>query len=105
MTTPLFPFDQPDYDVQAIGSVLALSENLGRTICIARVLVENGRVVDLAGLEHGVGLLCAKALDLPADAGRIARDHLLTLLAETAALTVALQQHSDPDARPNFRSG
>ncbi len=56
-----------------------MSEELARTICIARALVEHGRTVDLAGLDRGVGLLCAKTLDLAPEAGRTARPHLVSL--------------------------
>jgi hypothetical protein len=92
MTSPvLFPFDHTDYDAVASQAVIAMSEELGRTICVARVLVEHGRTIDLAGLDRGVGLLCAKALDLPQDAGRKIRAHLIVLLEEADSLTEALQ--------------
>ena len=102
MTTPLAPAEcadssEPsDFEAQAIHTVVALSEGLGRTICIARALVENGRTIDLTGLDNGVGLLCAKALDLPAEAGRTVRHHLLGVLAEVDALTAALQTYGKP---------
>ena len=72
-----------------------MGEGLARTICIARILVEHGRTVDLAGLDRGVGLLCAKALDLPVEAGRTIRSHLAALLAEADVLAEALRSHTE----------
>ena len=91
----LFPFDHDTYDAAAGEAVVAMSEELGRTICVARVLVQHGRTVDLNGLDRGIGLLCAKALDLPSDAGRTVRPHLLILLAEADGLTAALHAQAD----------
>ena len=92
MTTPgTPPFDYDKFDAEAAQAVIAMGDGLARTICIARVLVENGRTIDLAGLDRGVGLLCAKALDLPAEIGRSVRPNLIALIAEVDRLTVALQ--------------
>ena len=87
----LFPFDNAEYDAAAMRAVIAMSEDLARTVCIARALVDHGRTVDLAGLDRGVGLLCAKALDLPPASGRLLRPHLLALLAQADSLTEALR--------------
>ena len=87
----LFPFDNDEFEAAAHQAVIALSEDLARTICVARVLVEHGRTIDLAGLDRGVGLLCAKALDLQPAAGRNVRPHLLSLLAQADSLTEALR--------------
>ena len=95
MTAPgLFPFDHAGYDAQAAQAVIAMGEGLARTICIARILVEHGRTVDLIGLDRGVGLLCAKALDLPLEAGRAIRPHLAALLDEANTLTEALRSQA-----------
>ena len=45
--------------------VRALADELLHTIRIACALAESNRRVDLDGLEHRVGALCAQALDLP----------------------------------------
>lgn len=45
--------------------ILALSDQTMRVISIAAALAESARPVDLDGLQDQVGLLCAKALDLP----------------------------------------
>ena len=89
--TGLIDFDHSEYDAAALRTAVGMSEGLARTICIARVLVENGRVVDMAGLDRGVGLLCAKALDLPLEAGRSLLPQLVALLKAVDELTEALQ--------------
>ncbi len=90
----LFAFDSSDYEATAVKAAVNMAEGLARTICIARLLVENGRTVDMAGLDRGVGLLCAKALDLPPDAGRGLRPQLLMVLAEANQLTEALRNQA-----------
>jgi hypothetical protein len=68
----------------------AFADDVTQTLGVARGLVEVGRYVDLAGLEDQVGLLCAKALDLPPAEGRVMRGELVALLARVEALSVAL---------------
>ena len=89
--TGLINFDHAGFDAAALRTAIGMSEGLARTICIARVLVENGRTVDMAGLDRGIGLLCAKALDLPLESGRELRPHLSALLTVVDQLTEALQ--------------
>lgn len=87
----LISFDHAEFDAAALQTAVGMTEGLARTVCIARVLVENGRTVDMAGLDRGIGLLCAKALDLPAKAGRELRPHLSALLSAVNQLTEALR--------------
>lgn len=87
----LFPFYDAAFDARQIEMVRGMAESLGRTVCIARALLQHGRTLDLAGLDRGVGLLCAKALDLPLEAGRQFRPHLEALLNEADRLTAALR--------------
>jgi hypothetical protein len=68
----------------------AFADGVTQTLGVARGLVEGGRSVDLAGLEDQVGLVCAKALDLPPAEGRTMRGELVALLARVDALSVAL---------------
>ena len=89
--TGLLNFDHAGFDTAALQAATGMSEGLARTVCIARVLVENGRTVEMAGLDRGVGLLCAKALDLPPELGRSLRPQLIALLAAIDQLTEALQ--------------
>ena len=87
-------FDASDYEASAVRAAVGMAEGLARTICIARLLVANGRTVDMTGLDRGVGLLCAKALDLPPEAGRGLRPQLMMVLAEANRLTEALQNQA-----------
>jgi len=48
-----------------LAELLAFADGVTQTLAVARRLIEAGRYVDLTGLEDQVGLLCAKALDLP----------------------------------------
>ena len=89
-----FPFDTAEYDATAVKTAVGMAEGLARTICIARLLVENGRTVDMAGLDRGVGLLCAKALDLPPESGRGLRPLLMMVLTEANKLTEALRNQA-----------
>jgi hypothetical protein len=68
----------------------AFADDVTQTIGVARGLVGAGRHVDLAGLEDQIGLLCAKALDLPPAEGRAIREDLIGMLARVEALSTAL---------------
>jgi hypothetical protein len=92
MTTPGLHLTDPDWDKAALDAVTNLGSALARTVCVARALVDNGRVVDVTGLERGVGLFCAKALDLPYEQGQAVRPHLAALLSEIEGLTAALRR-------------
>jgi hypothetical protein len=67
--------------------LLSLADRLTRTVSVARALVASGRVVDLAGFEDGVGLLCAKTLDLQRDESRVVLPALLELSAQIDRMT------------------
>jgi hypothetical protein len=67
-----------------------------KTIGIACALAESGRAIDLTGLDHQVGLLCAKSLDLPPDEGRCVRPRLIALSGAMEALSRALAAHAVP---------
>ncbi len=58
--------------------LIVMASRLSRTIGIARALAQNGRTVDLTGLDDGIGMLCAQTLDLPTEEGRT----LLPMLAD-----------------------
>ena len=89
--TELFPLSQP-FDAQS--QVLALAEQTYRMVAVANAMVASGRRVDLAGLHHSAGLLCAKALDLhPAETG-FARAEIVRLGAGLDALTASMQARS-----------
>ena len=93
MTTP-FPFaPSQGADPAAEAAVHALAESLSKTIRLSRAFASAGRPVDLSGLESGVGLLCAKALDLSPDRGRLLRSHLVLLRQELDELSHSLRSH------------
>lgn len=81
----------PRHDHDAAGDVASLSKTLHDTVNIAAGLATGGRRVDVAGLDRSVGLLCAKALDLPPTEGRAACALLFSLLNRIDALSVAMQ--------------
>ena len=80
-----------DMDDKAAAAVDALTDNLMGVLGVARALAACGRSVDLAGLNASVGLLCAKALDLPSDHGRRLRPKLALLRNDLDALSTALR--------------
>ena len=92
---PGLPQGPPPFDAaEALASVLL------NALRLARAMAETGRPLDLSGLEEPVGLLCAKALDLPPEQGRALRPTLLSLLAEAEALQGTLAQFAVPEAPP-----
>jgi hypothetical protein len=84
---------------QAAGAtrarLLQLADRLTRTVSVARALIASGRTVDLNGLQDGIGLLCAKALDLPREESRQMLPAMLELGAQMDRLSLAVrdQQH------------
>jgi hypothetical protein len=93
MTTP-GPLlnDASEFDAAALRAVIGIRDGLAAVVCIARVLVEHGRAVDLTGLERGVGLLVAKTLDLPHEQGRSLRPLLVALRDEVDSLATAIRR-------------
>ena len=87
------PHDSP-YD--PIAAVRALAEELTGTVGLACALAESGRAIDLTGLDRRIGLLCAKALDLPSDEGRRVRPRLIALSGSMDALSQVLLAHAAP---------
>jgi hypothetical protein len=79
-----------------IAAVLALAEELTKTIDLACALAASGRAIDLAGFDDEVGLLCAKSLDLPPDEGRSMRPHLIALSSAMEALSRVLSANAAP---------
>jgi hypothetical protein len=79
-----------------IGAVQALFTELMKTIGLARALAEAGRAIDLTSLDHRIGLLCAKSLDLPPDVGRHMRPRLIALDGALEALSRAVTKRTAP---------
>lgn len=71
--------------------ITELADGLANAVGIAHALVSAGRAVDLSGVDDGVGLLCARTLDLPHGQARLARPHLLRLRDQVDRLAAALR--------------
>lgn len=94
MMNPTAPDDlnswpRPAHD--AAGELASLSKTLHDMVDIAAGLAAGGRRVDVTGLERSVGLLCAKALDLPPVEGRAACALLFSLHNRIGMLSLALR--------------
>ena len=74
----------------SLGTAEALADGVSAMLRVARGLIEGHRQIDLAGLDTMVGYLCARALDLPPEQGRVLSPRLMLLLAELDGLTGAL---------------
>ena len=93
MTAP-FPFAPSEgADSAAEAAVHALAESLSKTIRLSRAFASTGRPVDLAGLESGVGLLCATVLNLAPERGRLLRPRLVLLRQDLDELGHSLRSH------------
>jgi hypothetical protein len=82
------------YDEDAMAAALAFCAAIMRTINIARTMLDSGQSVDLAGLDGGIGLLCAKSLDLPPAMGRALRPRLTVLLDALEDMSLAFDRQN-----------
>lgn len=73
-----------------------LAEGITSTLRMTRAMVTADRRVDLHGLDRMVGLVCARALDLPPAEGAAMRPRLTAMLAELDALGTALAAAGPP---------
>ena len=71
-------------------TALAAIESLRGTLTMARVLVQSGRVVDLAGLDAEAATLCAQVARLPGASGQRLRPALEALVREVEGLAATL---------------
>ena len=71
--------------------ILALSAQTARMIAVAQTLVASQRYIDVQGLQDHVGLLCAKALDLPPSRTGFLKLELRRLLSALDELTKTLR--------------
>lgn len=101
MSTLAAPATPPDSQLanierSALENVRTLTDGLARMLRTARALVDQQRLIDLRGLEADVGVLCARALDLPPEQGRLMRLELLALLSELDLLGEAVAARAGP---------
>ena len=71
--------------------VLRLAAQAMRMVAVAQALVTSQRYVDVQGLENHVGLICAKALDLPPSQTGFLKLELKKLAAALDGLTASLR--------------
>lgn len=71
---------------------LALAEEVRRVVSVAHAMLASGRPVNLSGLDRSVGLLCAKALDLPPEEGRALAVELASLVESIAVLSSIIRE-------------
>ena len=74
--------------------MLALSEQTARMIAVAQALVASQRHVDIQGLQDHVGLLCAKALDLPTSKTGFLKLELMRLASGLDALDARMRENA-----------
>ena len=89
-----FPFPDPGLDFDPVAEVLALSEQTARMVAVAQALVTSQRHVDVQGLQDHVGLLCAKALDLPASETGFIKLELKRLASGLDALNTSMRANA-----------
>ena len=88
------PFPAPELDFDPVAEVLALSEQTARMIAVTQALVLSQRHVDVQGLQNHVGLLCAKALDLPASQTGFIKLELERLASGLDALNASMRENA-----------
>ena len=76
----------------SIDAARDLGGDLIHLLHMTHALASAGRIVDITGLDQQIGLLCAKALDLIPEDGRVLRTMLVGLLADLDALSETLAQ-------------
>jgi hypothetical protein len=80
------------------GRAAALADAVLGTLRVARALARTRRTVDLKGLDHEVGRLCAAVLDLPTAEGTAMRPLLIDVLAGLDALAAAVAVTREDEA-------
>ena len=80
------------YDPEA--DILVLSAQTMRMIAVAQALVTSQRYIDVQGLQDHVGLLCAKALDLPPSRTGFLKLELRRLASAIDTLTATLRMNA-----------
>ena len=75
--------------------LVTLAERLIRTLAVGRALVVAGRTVDMSGIQDGIGVLCAKTLDLSQRQGRQMLPALYELTAQIDSLSQAMRRPAE----------
>lgn len=77
-----------------------LASRLARTLGLARALAQNGRALDLTGIDDGIGMLCAQTLDLEQPEARQMLPLLREVLGQVDALDAAMRGGADEGPSP-----
>lgn len=80
------------------NAALLAIEQVSGFLRIARILIEDRRRIDLAGLDSEIGRLCAAVLDLDPAIGRSFKPRLFALLAEVETIEARLAAWTTPPA-------
>lgn len=91
------PFDSDAADRARMARLRDMATGLDRMLVVASALIETGRIVDLAGIENGVGQLCAGVLDLPPELARQLRPALIALGTRLDGAEGTLRLRHAPD--------
>ncbi len=91
------PIAAPAVPSPSRAALLAIEQVAG-FLRIARILIEDGRRVDLAGLEGEIGRLCALVLDLGPAQGKSVKPRLSALLGEIETIEARLAAAAAPPA-------
>lgn len=84
--------EEPSFPDEPLDRVRDFARSLATAARLTGAFAQSGRRIDLTGLDDRVGLLCAKALDLPPEIGRDARVELILLRTELEVLARSLDQ-------------
>lgn len=82
----------PEFDPEL--EVLSLAEQTARMVAVTQALVASQRHVDIGGLQNQVGLLCAKALDLPPSKTGFLKLELRRLASSLDLLNATMRENS-----------
>lgn len=86
--SPQIPVFDPEVEV------LAFAEQTARLVAVTQALVASQRHVDIGGLQNQVGLLCAKALDLPPSKTGFLKLELRRLASSLDLLNATMRENS-----------
>ena len=81
-----------DFDPEA--EAMEFSAQIARMVAVTQALVTNQRHVDIQGLHDHVGLLCAKAMDLPPSKTGFLKLELKRLACSLAKLSESLRANA-----------
>lgn len=88
------PSPAPSLAFDPEAEVLAMADQTARMIAVTQAMVSSQRHVDIQGLQNHVGLLCAKALDLPPSRTGFLKLELQRLASSLDRLHATMRENS-----------